>query len=177
MTGARRLHTIRGETPAAPAWLPGSGVDMTSDTLRLIIAASLFLHAIAHALALFALLAEGFGSSKGEVKGTRSGRLLPPNPRAATVVGLTIWAASTMGFLAASAGFWGILAIGATWRTIAVTSACVSTLGIVVRGGAWPGSGSVSRSRLNTLVAMTMNTAIFVALAWVGWPPPGMFGR
>jgi hypothetical protein len=150
---------------------------MTSDTLKLIIAGSLFLHAIAHALALLAFLAEGLGLRKVEAVRPRSGLLLRLTPRAATVVESVIWAASAMGFLAAAAGFWGILAIGTTWRTIAIASSCVSTLGIIVRGGAWPGSGSVSRSTLNTLVAMTMNIAVLVALVWLRWPPPGMFGR
>jgi hypothetical protein len=150
---------------------------MTSDTLRLIIAGSLVLHAIAHALALLALLAEGLGLRKVEAERPSSGLLLRLTPRAATVVGSVIWAASAMGFLVAAAGFWGTLTIGASWRTSAIASSCVSTLGIVARGGNWPGPVSAGRSKLNTLVAITMNVVILVALVWLRWPPPGMFGR
>jgi len=150
---------------------------MTSDTLRLIIAGSLLLHAIAHAVALSSLLAESLGLRKAAEGNPRSGPRLRLAPQAEAIVGSVIWAASTAGFLAAAAGFWGLLATGATWRTIAIASSCVSTLGIGIRGGDWPGSVSAGRSKLNTLVAMTMNVAILVALVGLRWPPPGMFGR
>jgi hypothetical protein len=177
LTGANALHTIRRKTGTAPDWVSGSGVDMPSETLRLIIAGSLLLHAIAHALALLALLAGGLGLRKGNAVSSRSGQFLRLTPRAGSVIGFVIWAVSTTGFLAASAGFWGTLAMGETWRTIAVASSCVSTLGIIVRGGTWPGAASAGRSALNTLVAITMNIAILVALVGLRWPPQAMFGR
>jgi hypothetical protein len=150
---------------------------MSWETLKLIIAGSLFLHAIAHVIALFALLAESLGGSRVAQATSRSWLLPRLAPQAVAVVGSVLWAASTTGFLVAAAGFWGLLAAGATWRSVAIASAGVSILGIALRAGTWPGSPSVRRSALNTLVAMTMNVAILVALALLRWPPMAIFGR
>jgi len=150
---------------------------MTSETLRFIIGGSLFLHAIAHAIALFTLLAESLGVRRVVVGEPSPGPQFHLAPQTAAVVGSVLWAASTTGFVAAAAGFWGWLPTGATWRAIAIASSCVSVLGIAVRAGAWPGSSTARRSALNTVVAMTMNVAILVALVLLRWPPPVMFGR
>ena len=88
-----------------------------------------------------------------------------------------IWFVSTTGFLVAAAGFWGLLATGAAWRSIAVASSGLSILGIAVRGGAWPASPGPRRSVLNTLVATTMNVALLATLVWLRWSPPAKFGR
>jgi hypothetical protein len=150
---------------------------MTSEIIRILIAGSLVLHAIAHALALFALLAESLASGRPVERFFRSWLITRLTPQVAALVGSILWAASTAGFLVAAAGFWGLLATGAAWRQVAVASSSLSILGLLVRGGAWPGSPNLRRSALNTLVALTMNLAILAVLIWLRWPPPAMFGR
>ncbi len=105
-------------------------------------------------------------------------RLVPRiDPRVAAFGGAVVWFLSTIGFLVAAAGFWGLLATGAAWRSIAVASTGLSIVGIAVRGGTWPGASSPRRSVLNTLVATTMNVALLATLVWLQWPPQAMFGR
>ena len=150
---------------------------MTVEALKILITGSLFLHAVAHAIAFFALVAEGLASGSDARRLSRA-RLIPRlGPRDAALAGAVIWFVSTAGFLVAAAGFWGLLATGAAWRSIAVASSVLSILGIAVRGGTWPGAASPRRSVLNTLVATTMNVALLAALVWLQWPPQAMFGR
>ncbi len=150
---------------------------MTVEALKILITGSLFLHAVAHAIAFFALVAEGL-ADVSDARGLSRARLVPRiAPRVAALAGIVIWFVSTTGFLVAAAGFWGLLATGAAWRSIAVASSGLSILGIAVRGGTWPGAPSPRRSVLNTLVATTMNVALLATLVWLQWPPQAMFGR
>ena len=150
---------------------------MTVEALQILITGSLFLHAVAHAIAFFALVAEGLAGGR-DARGLSRARLIPRiDPRVAALGGAVIWFVSTTGFLVAAAGFWGLLATGAAWRSIAVASSVLSILGIAVRGGTWPGAPSVWRSVLNTVVATTMNVALLATLVWLRWPPQAMFGR
>jgi hypothetical protein len=150
---------------------------MTVGALEILIMGSLFVHAVAHAIAFFALVADGQAGESDARRPSRA-RLVPRiDPRVAARGGAVIWFVSTTGFLVAAVGFWGLLATGAAWRSIAVASSCLSILGIAVRGGTWPGSPSVRRSVLNTVVATTMNVALLATLVWLRWPPQAMFGR
>jgi hypothetical protein len=59
--------------------------------------------------------------------------------------------------------FLGVLVPAAAWEALAVASAIVSIVGIVLFFGTWP--------VFNMLAALVMNTAVLIALLWARWPP------
>ena len=87
----------------------------------------------------------------------------------ATTIASVFWMLSLLGFVAAALAFWGTLVPGEAWRPLAVASAVVSTVGIVLFFGTWP--------MFNTLAATGMNVAVLVALLWLHWPPQSLFGK
>jgi len=144
---------------------------MSVSTIRLLIAGALLLHGLGHGGALGALawLSRGRG---GEAGGWRAARtwLFPSLPeRTATGIASAFWVLSLIGFVAAALSFWGLLIPAAAWRTLALISACVSGLGILLFFGTWP--------MFNTLAAMAMNVAVLITQLWTHWPPFDMFGR
>ena len=58
---------------------------------------------------------------------------------------------------------------GSVWRPLAAPSALVSIAGIVLFIGTWP--------TFNTLAALGVNVAVFVAVLWLRWPSEAMLGR
>lgn len=96
--------------------------------------------------------------------------LLPSLPqRTATITASTFWVLSLIGFVAAAMSFWGILIPAEAWRTLALISACISGLGIVLFLG--------TRPMFNTLAAMAMNVVVLITQVWTHWPPVDLFGR
>ncbi len=142
---------------------------MSAQTIRVLIAGALLLHGLGHSGALVALIVVGRGHSGGSWLPARSW-LFPSltAPTARTVAG-AFWVVSTIGFVAASMSFWGILVPGEAWRQLAVAFSIVSTLGIVLFLGTWP--------TFNTLAALAMNAAVLVTQLWLHWPPQAMFGK
>ena len=142
---------------------------MSTPTIRLLIAGALLLHGLGHGGALGALAYVGRGRDGGAWRAARTW-LLPTLPqRAATVVASTFWVLSLIGCVAAAMSFWGILIPAEAWRTLALISACISGLGIVLFFGTWP--------MFNTLAALAMNVGVLVTQLWTHWPPTDMFGR
>jgi hypothetical protein len=142
---------------------------MSDETIRVLIAGALLLHGLGHTGALGALIVVGRGHSGGSWLPARSW-LFPSlvAPAASTVASL-FWVVSTIGFVAASMSFWGILVPGEVWRQLALASAVVSTLGIVLFAGTWPA--------FNTLAALAMNAAVLITQLWLHWPPQTMAGK
>jgi len=142
---------------------------MSTQTIRLLIAGALLLHGLGHGGALGALAYVGRGRDAGQWRPARSW-LLPSMPSAsATVLASSVWILSMIGFVAAATSFWGIVIPGEWWRALALVSACVSGLGILLFFGTWP--------LFNTLAAQAMNVAVLVTQLWTHWPPSDMFGR
>jgi len=63
------------------------------------------------------------------------------------------------------------------WRQLSIASSAVSTLGVVLFGGVWPGAPSRRLSILDVAIALFMNVVILVLLLAIGWPPQAMFGK
>jgi hypothetical protein len=77
--------------------------------------------------------------------------------------------ASLVGFVMAAMSFWGFVIPGDVWRPVAVASALVSIVGVVVFFGTWP---------MNyTLAALGVNVAVLVAVLWLRWPTEALLGR
>jgi len=150
---------------------------MNADALRVVIAAVLLLHGLAHLVALGALLSTlaGVRSPTGPVPRLWALPRLPT--RSLALMGTLLWGAATAGFLGAAGAFWGLWLNPSSWRPLASGASLISILGIAVFAGTWPGSPSRNRSVLNTAIAAFMDVVILAALLWLRWPPVELFGR
>ena len=136
---------------------------MSDQATKLVISGVLLLHGLGHGGALGALIWIGLrpGTDTGAWLAARSW-VAPSLPSAtATTIAGGFWILSLVGFVATVLAFW--LLPGEGWRALAVGSAIVSTVGIVLFFGTWP--------LFNTLAALGVNVAVLVALLWLHWPP------
>jgi len=148
---------------------------MSPQTIKFIITAVLILHGLAHGNATLALLRQAGGSTP--ILPVRSWLFRSLSSRTAAVIAGVFWLLSTVGFIAAALSFWGTLFAGIDWRQMAIVSAVISTAGIALFSGIWPGAPSRRLSNLDTVIALVVNIAVFVALLWMHWPPYDMFGK
>ena len=141
---------------------------VSDQAIRLVIAGVLLLHGLGHGGALGALIWLRLrpASNAGGWLDARSW-LAPglPSTTAEFAAG-AFWVVSMVGFVGAVVALF--LVPGDAWRVLAVDTAFVSTIGIVLFLGTWP--------LFNTLAALAVNVAVLVALLWLHWPPEAMFG-
>lgn len=139
---------------------------MSDQTLRTVVAAVIALHGLGHGGALGALawIAARPDSNTGTWTAARTW-LFPSLPGGtATFIASTFWIVALVGFLAAVLSFLGILLPGDAWRPLAIGSAIVSAVGIVLFLGNWP--------LFNTVAALGVDVAVLVALVGMRWLPP-----
>jgi len=79
-------------------------------------------------------------------------------------IGIILVVLSTLGFVLAGLGVFGIAGISAIWRTMAVISSCISLVLLIVFWHPW------------LPVGVLIDIAILVALLWAKWPPVDMLG-
>ena len=143
---------------------------MLPQTIKLIIVGVLLLHGLGHIGALVAIAVNW--SSRGTATGAwlpaRSWLFPSLSPQAAKAVASAFWILSTIGFVAASMSFWGIVLPSDAWRQLALASSVVSALGITLFLGTWPA--------FNTIAALAVNIAVLITQLWLHWPPQAMFG-
>lgn len=150
---------------------------MSTQTIQIIITAVLALHGIAFARGAYTLFVQWLSRSN---HGWLPLRFLPyPSLSAPATAAIAsfFWLLSTIGFIGSALGFWGTLVPGEYWRQLAIGGAIISTIGIILFSGIWPGAPSKSMSQLDTAIALVVNVAILVALLWLEWPPLSMFGK
>ena len=137
---------------------------MSDQAVRVVWSGMLLVHGLGHfgALAALALLAVRPGAATGAWTAARSWLAPSLAPGAAAIVASAFWAASLVGFVAAALLFW--FAGGVAWQPVAVASAVVSTVGIVLFLGTWP--------VFNTLAALVVNAVVLTALLILHWTPP-----
>jgi hypothetical protein len=150
---------------------------LSPQTIRVLIAGSLLAHGIAHAVAISALITQSLAGPSSSVVTVQSWLFPSLSPNTAAIVALPFWIVSALGFLGASASFWGVGIQGNAWRRLAVASAIISILGIALFGGIWPGTQDDLRLLIHPLAAMSMNIAILATQLWLHWPPQAMFGK
>lgn len=133
---------------------------MVELNVELVIFAALLVHGIGHvgALGTLAVLAYRPGMGTGNWKAAKSW-LFPSLPKsAATAVASVFWTVSLVGFVLVALSWWGIL-LPEVWRPLALVSAVVSAVGIVLFLRTWP--------VFNTVAALGMDVvAVLLALAW-----------
>ncbi|NIN99531.1 MAG: hypothetical protein GTO49_32090 [Anaerolineae bacterium] len=128
---------------------------MSPQTIRILIAGALFVHAVGHTLG-FWMPARSW--------------LLPNLPESTLrIISSIFWILASIGFLASLLGFLGIVVPVEWWRSIAVVFAFVSLLGLLLFWSTWPA--------FNTIGAISMNLAVLVTQLWLRWPPVSLFGR
>jgi hypothetical protein len=155
-----------------------SEVGMLSDeNVRVLITAALLAHALAHAVALGALIRQGRKYAPPPRVPMRYWLYPSLAPRRTAIIALPFWTVATVGFVLAALSFWGSPIPAPAWRTLAVVSSGVSLCGIALFSGIWPGSPSRPRSTFNALIALAMNAAVLVSLAVLHWPAHSMFNR
>lgn len=77
-------------------------------------------------------------------------------------LGAMAWIVSLAGFVVAALIFW--FTGGDAWRVIAIGSAVVSGVGVILFFGTWP--------MFNTLTALVVDAAVLVPLVALRWAPP-----
>ena len=139
---------------------------MSDQTLRAIVAGVLILHGLGHGGALGALLwiARFGGGKTGGWTAARSWLLPSLSSEMTALIAATLWVVSLVGFVTAGLAVVGVLVPQDLWAPLAVASAIVSTVGIVLFAGTWP--------LFNTVAALAVNVAVFVAVFVVRWVPP-----
>jgi hypothetical protein len=144
---------------------------MSDQTIRFLVCGALLLHGLGHGGALGALIwiERKPGTDTGGWKPARSW-LFPSLPaRVALAAAGIFWLLSAIGFIAASASFWGVIVPADMWRQLAVASAIVSTLGMVLFLGIWPA--------FNALASFAVNITVLVTQFWLHWPSRDLFGN
>lgn len=151
---------------------------ISTGTLRVVVAAALLLHGVAHLVALGALVLRTLEATPSASGPIAQSWLFPAlAPRTVAAVGVPFWAASGGGFVLATLSFWGAVLPAGAWRPLAVSAAVISLVGIALCSGVWPGAASGAASVLDTAIAVVVDVAVLVALLGLHWPPPGLFGR
>lgn len=150
---------------------------MSTEIIQFIITALLLLQGVSHGRGALALVKQFRSRSSGAWLPLRSWLFpkLPP-PTAAGLASI-FWILAAIGFIAASLSFWGFLIPGDLWRQLAIAAAIISTLGIGLFSGTWPGAPSRSLATADTVIALAINFAVLVALLVLHWPPYTMFGK
>jgi len=128
---------------------------MSTQILRTLIAGALFIHGIGHTLGFWMPARSWLFPNLGE-----------PIKRTISSV---FWVLAALGFLAAFLGFLGVYVPSNLWRPLAVGTAIVSLLGLVLFWNTWP--------MFNTIGAFSMNFVVLVTLLWFHWPPTSLFGK
>ena len=150
---------------------------MSTQTIQILITAVLALHGVAFARGAFTLFTQWLSRSNHGWLPLRF--LLYPSlsaPATAAIAGI-FWLLAAIGFLGSAMAFWGILVPGEIWRQLAIGGAIISTIGIILFSGIWPGAPTKRMSQLDTVIGMVVNVAILVCLLWLEWPPVSMFGK
>ena len=134
---------------------------MSNEMWRIILAVAIGAHGIGHVLFLVPLLGiADWGQS------TRSWLLSNLGGDVVTrIVGSLLWLAATVGFVTVAVGMFGQQE---WWRGLAIGSAAVSILGLVLFWGA-PVSSS-------TFLPLLFDIAVLVALLLLRWPPSSLVG-
>jgi len=137
---------------------------MSRRGFRPIAAAVLLLHGLGHGGALGALAWIQLGPGDAGAWLAARSWLLPSLPGdMATTLAASLWIASMLGFVVAALSFSGVVGPSSLWRPLAVASALVSTVGIVLFLGTWP--------MFNTLAALGVNAAVLGTILWRRRPP------
>ena len=150
---------------------------VSARTIRIVIFIALLAHGIAHMNAIIALISQGLSGPSSAVVTVQSWLFPSFSPNLSALLALPFWVISGLGFLAAAASFWGIFLPALAWRRVALMSAIISSIGIVLFSAIWPGTPNDLRLLIHPFAAMFMNIAVIATQLLLHWPPLAMFGK
>jgi len=87
------------------------------------------------------------------------------NPSSIQWIGITLVVLSTLGFILAGLGVFGVPVLDEIWRTIALVSAVISLVLLVLFWHAW------------LIVGVLIDLAIIISLVWANWPSAELTGQ
>ncbi len=148
---------------------------MFPEIIKLLITGILFLQGFAHGVAFYALTKDARSERPPSVP-VRSWLLPSLAPKTAALIAIPFWLLSTVGFVTIALAFWQADMPAEQWTQIAAGSAIISTLGIALFSGIWPGAPNRRLSTIDTAIALVINAALLVLLL-VGWLPGTLFGN
>lgn len=142
---------------------------MFPEIIKILITGILLLQAFAHGVAFLALVKDARSKVQPSVP-VRSWLFPSLAPRTAALIASLFWLLSTIGFVATAITFWEATIPAEQWRQLAAATAIISTLGIALFSGIWPGAPNRRLSTIDTAIALAINAALLVLLL-VGWLP------
>ena len=143
---------------------------MSAQTIKILVTAALFLHGVAHGRAFVALVYQFLGSLPASWLPVRSWLFPSTSGKAVAGIASIFWLLSTAGFIAAALSFWGFLLPPEVWSQVVVPAAIISTLGIILISGIWPGAPNRQLAIIDTVIALIVNIAVLVSQLWLNWP-------
>ena len=131
--------------------------------LKILFAVFLIAHGLVHAILAAAPIPNDPDSKPGAffTASDRSWLLPQLGMNASTVqwIGIILVALSTLGFVLAGLGVFGVPGLTTVWRTVAVVSSCTSLLLLILFWHPW------------IIVGVLIDVGILVSLLWAKWPP------
>jgi hypothetical protein len=137
---------------------------------NLIVGGILLLHGLGHGGALGALIWLRFSpaSETGGWVVARSWLFPSLAPSTASVVASAFWVAALVGFVVAALSFFDVWLPADIWRPLAVGSAVVSLVGMILFFGTWPA--------FNYVAALSVGIAVLVAVLLLHSPAEPIIG-
>ena len=142
------------------------------DILRIVFAIAVLGHGAAHGVATVNLGRQLAGRPKADVLEVRTPILPNASAAVSAALGLVFWLPATVGFIVAVPAMLDLFLTDLPWSAILVASALISTGGIALFTGLWPG-GEVRLRVLHVLLAVGMNVIILVTQLVLDWPAAG----
>ncbi|MCK4975544.1 MAG: hypothetical protein KAS36_01280 [Anaerolineales bacterium] len=131
--------------------------------LKILFTVFLIAHGLVHAILAAAPIPNDPDSKPGAffTASDRSWLLPQLGMNASTVqwIGIILVALSTLGFVLAGLGVFGVPGLTTVWRTVAVVSSCTSLLLLILFWHPW------------IIVGVLIDVGILVSLLWAKWPP------
>ena len=125
---------------------------------------ALLLQVFSHGMASIALVKDVRQAEGRPAVPLRSWLLPSLSIKAAAAIASVFWILATVGFLAAALSFTGTLLPADVWRQLAAAACIISTLGIVLFSGIWPGAPNRKLAQIDTAIALVINVVLLVAV-------------
>ena len=136
---------------------------------QFIFAGMLLIQIVSYGVAAYALFRDATQTASRPTVPLHSWLLPALSPTRTATIAFVFWLLATIGFVATAMSFTGTLLPEPLWQQLAIITCLVATVGIVLFSGIWPGAPSRKFTKIDTVIALVLNAAIFVS-ALVGWP-------
>ncbi len=129
---------------------------------QLILAGVLLIQAVSHGVATNALIKDARDTERRPPVPVRTWLLPSLSLRVSAAIALVFWLLATVGFIAAAMSVSVPLLLTVAWQPLAIAASLVSTLGILLFSGIWPGAPNRKLAKIDTVIALILNAVILV---------------